>query len=546
MGRNIEIDARLGGGAAHEILFGEVTIEATAMHQDGTKTVFPGPKTYGISNGVAVLENVDVSPAGPVPAWAYRLTFRDHQSGKGWSEMVGVPTGTTAVKYPALPRFTTAIPPETTRADLQNWVATTEAAKNTAVQAAATATAPTDAMVAGKINDPASATATALKVEIDESVVPVDTSLRTRVNGLDVRNPDKLSRWSAALGSAHLSPAVITVLGDSITEGVGSDGTAGGTGPNAWEVHRQNSWAVILRKLMARAHGIPVAENVISLSPRWGYATLGAGTTVSSSTGAYGNLPNCGGISVALSTATIPASKSGRFTALDVFYWGNESGVSGANIPGIDIDGVNKYTHPLNDGTQGGNLNIKTIMGLTDSTHEIVLSGRGYIPYVVPRFDTGVVVNRIGVSGASTTDAKGTHQRHIDSAVMRGYTDLLILALGTNDHGAQTPIATFKANLQVLIDAAVAGGASVLLVGEPPSSSGGATAIKESEYRTAMVELSDASTHVAYLDLLPVFRDRNTAWLDGMWPSQFTVHPSRKGHRLMAKSTFDALPLASI
>jgi hypothetical protein len=162
LGRNIEIDARLGGGAAHEILFGEVTIEATAMHQEGAKTVFPGPKTYGISNGVTVLENVDVSPAGPVPAWAYRVTFRDHQSGKGWSEMVGVPTGTTAVKYPALPRFTTAIPAETTKAELQNWVDTTETNKDIAVAAAATATAPTDAMVAGKINDPASLTSTAL------------------------------------------------------------------------------------------------------------------------------------------------------------------------------------------------------------------------------------------------------------------------------------------------------------------------------------------------------------------------------------------------
>lgn len=162
MGRNIEIDARRGGGAAHEILFGDVTIQATALHQDGTKTVFPDDTTIGISNGLAVLENVDVSPAGPEPAWAYKMTFRNHQTGRGWTEMVGVPAGSGPVKYPALTRFTTTLPPETTKAELQSWVATTEAAKNTAVQAAATATAPTDAMVAGKINDPASLTAGAL------------------------------------------------------------------------------------------------------------------------------------------------------------------------------------------------------------------------------------------------------------------------------------------------------------------------------------------------------------------------------------------------
>ncbi|NKG22395.1 hypothetical protein [Paeniglutamicibacter terrestris] len=164
MGRNIEIDGRLGGGAAHEILFGEVTIESTALRQEGTKTVFPGPKTYGISNGLATLVDVDVSPAGPEPEWAYRVTFRDHQSGKGWSELIGVPAGTSALPYSSdlVPRFTTAIPAETTAAMVQNWVDTTEAAKATAVAAAAEATAPTDAMVAGKFTDPTSDTALAL------------------------------------------------------------------------------------------------------------------------------------------------------------------------------------------------------------------------------------------------------------------------------------------------------------------------------------------------------------------------------------------------
>lgn len=162
MGRNIEIDARRGGGAAHEILFGDVTIQATALHQDGTKTVFPDDTTIGISNGLAVLENVDVSPAGPDPAWAYKMTFRNHQTGRGWTEMVGVPAGSGPVKYPALTRFTTTLPPETTKAELQSWVATTEAAKNTAVQAAATATAPTDATMADKIGTKGSLTETAL------------------------------------------------------------------------------------------------------------------------------------------------------------------------------------------------------------------------------------------------------------------------------------------------------------------------------------------------------------------------------------------------
>lgn len=205
MGRNIEIDARRGGGAAHEILFGEVTIEATALRQDGTKTVFPAPTTIGISNGTAVLENVDVSPAGPEPTWAYRMTFRDHMSGRGWSEMVGVPTGTTAVKYPTLPRFTTAIPPETTKAELQNWVATTEAAKNTAVQAAARAEAPTDEMNSSLINNPTSLTSTAMRANIN---MTVDNS----------KNP-ALGLFMASLGLCHSRALRIVTLGSSTTAG---------------------------------------------------------------------------------------------------------------------------------------------------------------------------------------------------------------------------------------------------------------------------------------------------------------------------------------
>lgn len=200
MGRNIEIDARRGGGAAHEILFGDVTIQATALHQDGTKTVFPDDTTIGISNGLAVLENVDVSPAGPEPAWAYKMTFRNHQTGRGWTEMVGVPAGSGPVKYPALTRFTTTLPPETTKAELQSWVATTEAAKNTAVQAAATATAPTDATMADKIGTKGTLTETALSAAIGDSTAPL-------VDGASGRLVSTLRRGS--------SDAVLTVLGDS-------------------------------------------------------------------------------------------------------------------------------------------------------------------------------------------------------------------------------------------------------------------------------------------------------------------------------------------
>src|SRR5690606_21464180 len=76
LGRNITIDARRGGGAPHEILFGEMTIEPTMLRNDGSKIVFPDITPVGIDNGLATLTNVDPSPSGPEPAWAYKATFR--------------------------------------------------------------------------------------------------------------------------------------------------------------------------------------------------------------------------------------------------------------------------------------------------------------------------------------------------------------------------------------------------------------------------------------------------------------------------------------
>lgn len=126
-----------------------------------------------------------------------------------------------------------------------------------------------------------------------------------------------------------------------------------------------------------------------------------------------------------------------------------------------------------------------------------------YVPYVVAPQGRGVAVNRIGARG-TTTDiaaggafAAGPKQRNIDCNVMRGWSNLVVLSFGLHDYLAQVPIAIYKANLQQLIDTAVAGGACVLLVSQPGAATADATMTKEA-YRTALKELSDAQAHVAY------------------------------------------------
>lgn len=201
MGRNIIIEPRTGGAAVHEILFGSAKIRPTLMRQDGDITVLPEPTEAGIVNGRAVLEDVAVSPAGPTPAWAYEVTLRNDRTGRTFTEIVGVPAGTSSLYYSRLPRFITTLPPQTTKAELQNWAATTETNAARAEAAAAAAQAPTDQMVTTLIGNPASKSALALSSMMDLAANPA------------------LGILYAAYARALTDPVAIIPLGSSTTAG---------------------------------------------------------------------------------------------------------------------------------------------------------------------------------------------------------------------------------------------------------------------------------------------------------------------------------------
>ncbi len=426
-------------------------------------------------------------------------------------------------------------------------------ARAAAEQAALLVEAPADEVTAALVGNPESLTGGALSAAIVSDTAPV----RQRAYGLSIRNRAKLARWEAALQNAGTAPVYLTVAGHSIVQGVGSDDTSGGTSADPWGASRQNAWAVILRKLMSRAHGVPVAEGFIGLAPTFGYATLIGAPSRSQSLGPFGAFTggSFGGYNANYAQGfTIPANKSGRFTNLDVLYWGADSGVTSPSIPRVLIDDVEKLAGNVAAGP--GNLGKTAIAGLADSTHKIELVGlstsNNYLFGVIARPSHGVVVNRIGAAGSTTQDGVGGaqtgagRQRNIDALTLKGISNLVLLELDTNDHGQQIPLATFKANTQAIIDSAVSGGACVLLVGSPPALSADTTPIIEDEYRAAMADLSDSNDHVAYVDTRLLFGDRATAYTDGLFPTAGTVHPSRLGHEVMGKALFDALPLASV
>jgi len=173
VGRNINIDARGGGASPYDIFFGDVEYEPTILRHDGAVTVFPIKKVVGIANGKTTLRDVAPSPAGPEPAWAYRVTFRDRISNRSFTEIVGVPDGTIAINYPALPRFTKMTPPGITAEQLQNWVDSTEANADRAEAAAAAAEAPTDSTVGTLIDTPQSQAAMAMDRKLIDTLGPL-------------------------------------------------------------------------------------------------------------------------------------------------------------------------------------------------------------------------------------------------------------------------------------------------------------------------------------------------------------------------------------
>lgn len=163
MGRPVSFDFTTGGGSPEEFLMGVVYLEPTLMHTIGSTVVLPdAPYPVKLVNGKAVHPNVAVSPAGPEPAWAYRVTIKNELTGKSWSEFRGVPTGTTQIAYKDLTKFVTTIPPQTTAGMMQNWADTAQDGAERAEAAADRAEAPTDLMVSNLVNNDASLSKRAL------------------------------------------------------------------------------------------------------------------------------------------------------------------------------------------------------------------------------------------------------------------------------------------------------------------------------------------------------------------------------------------------
>ena len=392
-----------------------------------------------------------------------------------------------------------------------------------------------------------------------------------------VTNPNGLRRWRAALANAYYSPASIVAMGDSITNGVGSDGSSSSTvGGNATYIWR--GWAGILRQLFAQTYGYP-GEGFMRANDLGGRVVWAGGAVLNQSTGSYEQASRLNGAGQT-ATYTLPVCDQ-----IDFYTWDGGSGTVS-----YQIDGGASVNFSAGSNNSSALTWTKTsITGLMPDAHTIQFNGAAgctlYVSAVaalksvtcpdgVSRI-AGVQVHRNAVAGNTTANLVG-----LDSALngnSAGQTrmitaaaktlgasqntgpDLIIIPLGVNDYQQQNNLSptqvqpgttptTYAQNLRTFITTVLAASSNtcILLVGEPRSyAPPSPETYAEAQYYAQAKAIAASTDHVAFLDVGALWG----AWTAGNAYGLYTtnsVHPSQKGHADMARIIYNALTLNSI
>ena len=392
----------------------------------------------------------------------------------------------------------------------------------------------------------------------------------------DLRYP--LRRWRTAYANAYYSPAVISVVGDSITAGTGADGNnAYSTGGES--TYRARGFVAILRQRFASIFGDPGEGYIRAGEPR---VVIAGGAAYNGSTGPYEQAVRLNGAGQT-ATYSLPAC-----TQIDFYTWDGGTGtgctitIDGAST-GFSLDSQADGTNTFSAGSNNSSAltwTKHTITGLSNATHTMVVTGAAsntcYMSAVVALKAVtsapdgtsriaGVHVHRHGVAGNTTANLVGLDltlngnsagQTRMMTAIAKCMSpNLIIIPLGVNDYSNQnstsptlaqpgTTPTTFAQNLQTFITLALAANTncSILLVGEPRVyTAASPETYTESQYWAQMQALAAANDHVAYIDVKDVY---GSTWAAGNALGLFTatsVHPSQIGHADWGHYIFGAI-----
>jgi hypothetical protein len=293
---------------------------------------------------------------------------------------------------------------------------------------------------------------------------------------------DHLRRWWGKLGDVAYTQATIGCFGDSVTAGAYANDVAATTD---WSLWRSRGWVGQLRTMIEARYGA-VGELL--------NATDGTGSTnpYSVLSSAFIGSPAACGInssrlvftgSSQTATLTLPAC-----TTIEVFYYWRTSVLTSAAIR-YNLDGAGLTTAPTQSEVDGTTYSF-SLTGLANTTHTLVLQGPSSNNAEIiavgcwTNTDTGIRVDRRAKSGArfdtafaianpTSTLSSGDQTRQFNSVSSGLRTDLAIICLSANqptDTTHNPTTASFATSVQAAVDAFVAKGSCVLLVGGPSTS----------------------------------------------------------------------------
>lgn len=416
-----------------------------------------------------------------------------------------------------------------------------------------------DAHDASAISFSPTGTIAATDVQTAIAEVASDVAAAAQPTPMVLRNSMHLRRWHDVLANRAASQPVITIVGDSITAGAKAHNLSTPIAtPAEMRTARYLGYAGIIRDRFYQAFGyggegfiFPTPYTIDSTYYEYRSANTGAGTPAHGGAGTLSYGPFTG--------ITLTAGQQITFTTdqpcthIDIL-WGFTSAPLTAAFT-YTVDGGAPITATLTGSEVANEGYVTSISGLADTTHIVVINGpatkRADIGGIVcTRLTPGLaapVVNGIGQSGSRISTATGgnfsgqppptTNLKKLKPTFRDTNTDLAIIVYGYNEAQSQDDVATFKATVQGVCDYVIGLGGCCLLVPDPRGNLTSQFMTYLDQYYTAMQQISDATDHVAYTDILPFWPDYATAVATGII-ADTAVHPNSAGHELIGEGIY--------
>ncbi len=316
-----------------------------------------------------------------------------------------------------------------------------------------------------------------------------------------------MTNWRNALASAASTVVNVASIGDSITVGAAADS------------YESQGFVALLRAQYQSLYG----------DGGYGFCMLGrapefwtfAGSSSSNGTGPFNVDKTATGnqFTARLDTGAYECD------SVDV-YW-TACGLSGSFDFQIDGGEFTNYPVSTHSPWQGKKTNIPCSFGphtftvRAPATGHIVLSGG-----CLNKGSTGMRWSMLGISGTNIGAAASTDNRLLYLEALQP--KLTLLAMTTNDFVSQTPLATFQANTERLIQKAKLHGDAVLVIENWRNYSG---AIPQASYN-AVYQALGASYGCAVVDMY-------SRWGGGPNSTMIAgdgTHPTTAGHADMAQA----------